>query len=135
MGTGELQRPLRLRIRLVQAASEEIRRAQPDHIVRGEGPAAHDLVLPYGLLEQRQRLGKATSQSIRVPHACSERVEPVAEVVALAHDKAPLEYRNGLRESALTEGQLTHPKGGYSKVEGPRTRFRQTENVCTHTMP
>jgi hypothetical protein len=55
--------------------------------------------------------------------------------VGLAQGKAPFEYRHSLREIALTEGQLTHPKGGYSKVEGTRSRFRQTEEVCTHRMP
>src|SRR5713226_8901329 len=103
--------------------------------MRLRGPPTHSRILSNSLLAQCQGLGEATSQSIRIPHPCGERGEPVAEVVALAHGKAPLEYRNGLRESALTEGQLTHPKGGYSKVEGTLSRFRQTEDVCTHSMP
>src|SRR5262249_51472232 len=103
MSTGELQRALRLSIRLVQTASAQIRLAQPDHIGRVEGPSAHDLALSYGLLEQRQGLGETTSQRIRVPHAGGEFEVPVAEVVVLAHGQAPFEDRNRLREIALTE--------------------------------
>ena len=49
-------------------------------------------ILPNGLLKQPQGLGEATSQRIRIPQACSELGEPVAEVVRLAHSKAPRNY-------------------------------------------
>src|SRR5438128_112990 len=103
MRMGELPCPLCLGMRLVQTASEEIRLAQPDHIGRGERPAAHDLALTYGLLEQRQRLGQAPSQRIRVPHPCRECGEPVAEVVGLAHGQASLEYRPSLPDVPVTQ--------------------------------
>src|SRR5215510_12651756 len=118
MRPGELQRALRLGIRFVQTASEEIRLAQPDHKGCLEGPFAHSLALSYCLLEQWQRLGQATRQRIRVPHAGGEVRDPVAEVVGLAHGQAPLAYRNSLREIALMEGQPTHPKSGHCEAEG-----------------
>jgi hypothetical protein len=57
------------------------------------------------------------------------------EVVSLAHRQAPLAYRQSLREIALMEGQLPHPKGGDHEAEGMRRRFGQTEDVGTHRLP
>ena len=37
--------------------------------------------------------------------------------------EAPFEYRKRLREIALLEGQLPHPKGGDNEAEGMRRRF------------
>src|SRR5262249_45979565 len=92
-------------------------------------------VLPNGLLEQPQGLGEAPRQRIRIPHSCRELGEPVAEVVRLARGKAPLAYRNRLREITFLEGQLPHPKGSDNEAEGMRSRFGQTEDVCTHRLP
>ena len=115
---GLRQRLLGEGLRLLQAASQQMRlpqgetteRLQPDQF-----PCSH---LFHRLREQRHGIGDAPGQGVRRPQGRSDPGEIEWEVCVLTDAHGPFEPGECAGQVALAEGQQTDPPRGYMRLAG-----------------
>ena len=109
-------------MRLLQAASKQLRLPQGEPTERLKVYSFHHSGLFHRLREQRHGVGDAPTQSVRRTQGHSHHGEPDREVLVLTDAHGPFEQRKGPGQVALAEGQQTDPPRG--KHEAARVRHR-----------
>jgi hypothetical protein len=99
---------LRLSIRLVQTASQQIGLAQPDHLERMFEHVTHCHSLLNRLLQQRQSVGGPSGKRIGSPHERRDAGDEQPDVRPLREVEGAFEHRDGLLEVPLAQRQKAH---------------------------
>ena len=103
MGSGELQGVLRLGVRLVQPAGQQIRLAQPDHPERMVEHETHRHGLLDRLLQQRQGLGGPSGERIGRPQGAATQGTASRMCAHLREVEGPFEHGDGLGKLPLAQ--------------------------------
>ncbi len=121
--TGERQRMLGEGVRLLQAASQQLRLPQGETTERLIGYRARSYALPQRPRGQRHGIGDAPGQGVRRPQGRSYPGEHDREVRILTDAYGPFEPGESPGQVALAEGHQTDPPRGNHKARGVRHRL------------
>ena len=127
MLTGERQRLLGEGLRLLQAASQQLRLPQGETTERLKVYPFHCSRLFHRLREQRHGVGDAPGQGIRRTQGRSHPGEKDREVRVLTDAHGPFEQGERPGQVALAEGQQTDPPRGKHEAPGVSNRLGNPE--------
>ena len=121
--TGERQRALGEGVRLLQAASQQLRLPQGETTERLKVDHFRCSRLFQRLREQRHGVGDAPAQGVRRPQGRSHPGEIGREVRVLTDAHGPFEQGECPGQVALAEGQQTNPPRGKHEARGVSNRL------------